>query len=65
MQTGCPPAARVVEEVRVSKEMNERNETVRDNVRETQVDVENLDSDRTRKTDNDQDKDSRKGRNII
>lgn len=57
--------ARVVEEVRVSKEMNERNETVRDNVRETQVDVENLDSDRTRKTDNDQDKDSRKGRNII
>ena len=32
--------ARVVEEIRVSKEVNERNETIRDTVRETQVDVE-------------------------
>src|SRR5687767_15417459 len=55
--------ARVVEEVRVSKEVNERNETVRDNVRETKIDVENLDTDRNRTTDND-DEDSRNSRNI-
>ncbi|MDQ2753586.1 MAG: PRC and DUF2382 domain-containing protein [Bacteroidota bacterium] len=34
--------ARVVEEVIISKEVNERNETVRDTVRKTEVDVENI-----------------------
>lgn len=34
--------ARVVEEVRVTKETTERTETVRDNVRRTDVDVENI-----------------------
>jgi stress response protein YsnF len=32
--------ARVVEEVRVSKDVNERDETIRDTVRETQVDID-------------------------
>ncbi|MEI6945660.1 YsnF/AvaK domain-containing protein [Paraflavisolibacter sp. H34] len=35
--------ARVVEEVRLSKEVNEREETIRDTVRNTEIDVENLD----------------------
>jgi len=39
--------ARVVEEVRLSKEVNERKETVRETARDTQVDVENIDSDDT------------------
>ena len=34
--------ARIVEEVSLGKEMNERNETVRDTVRKTEVDVENI-----------------------
>jgi stress response protein YsnF len=34
--------ARVVEEIRVSKDVEEREETVRDTVRSTDVDVENL-----------------------
>lgn len=34
--------ARVVEEVRLNKEVNERDETVKDTVRKTDVDVENL-----------------------
>jgi stress response protein YsnF len=39
--------ARVVEEIRVSKDVEERQETVRDNVRSTEVDIENLgDTDR-------------------
>ena len=41
--------ARVVEEVRLNKEVTERDETVRDTVRKTDVDVEKL-SDETRKT---------------
>ena len=57
--------ARVVEEVRVSKEVNERDETIRDSVRETKVDVENLDTDRNRNTGTDSDDDSRNSRNII
>lgn len=36
--------ARVVEEVRISKEASERNETIRDTVRNTEIDIENLDS---------------------
>jgi stress response protein YsnF len=39
--------ARVVEEIRVSKDVEERQETVRDSVRSTEVDIENLsDADR-------------------
>lgn len=39
--------ARVVEEIRISKDVNEREETIRDTVRNTEVDVENLsDNDR-------------------
>jgi len=34
--------ARVVEEVSLGKEVNERNETIRDTVRKTEVDVEDL-----------------------
>jgi len=37
--------ARVVEEVSVSKNVEERKETIQDTVRKTEVDVENLDSD--------------------
>jgi len=45
--------ARVVEEIRVSKDVNEREETVRDTVRRTEVDVDNLDqSTKTRGTGN-------------
>ena len=39
--------ARVVEEVRLSKEVNERKETIRETARDTQVDVENIDRDDT------------------
>ncbi len=35
----------VVEEIRINKEVSERNETVRDTVRKTEVDIENLDAD--------------------
>ncbi|MBA3647661.1 MAG: YsnF/AvaK domain-containing protein [Chitinophagales bacterium] len=34
--------ARVVEEIKIGKEMNERDETIRETVRKTEVDVENL-----------------------
>lgn len=40
--------ARVVEEVRVSKEANQRKETVKDTVRRTEVEVENLNEGSTR-----------------
>jgi stress response protein YsnF len=40
--------ARVVEEVRVTKDVNERDETIRDTVRNTDVDVEKLNRDETR-----------------
>jgi stress response protein YsnF len=39
--------ARVVEEVTLNKEVNEREETVRDTVRNTEVDVEKTDGDKT------------------
>jgi len=43
--------ARVVEEVRISKEVSERDETIRDTVRSTEVDVDRLDrTDRTDRT---------------
>jgi stress response protein YsnF len=39
--------ARVVEEIRITKDVEERQETIRDNVRSTEVDIENLgDTDR-------------------
>lgn len=37
--------ARVVEEIKISKDVDERTETVRDTVRNTEVDIDNLDSD--------------------
>lgn len=40
--------ARVVEEINVGKEVNERAETVRDTVRHTEVEVEDLTADKTR-----------------
>lgn len=40
--------ARVVEEVRVTKDVNERDETIRDTVRNTDVDVEKLNRNETR-----------------
>jgi stress response protein YsnF len=40
--------ARVVEEIRLSKEVNERNETVRDTVRNTEIDVDRLDQNERR-----------------
>lgn len=41
--------ARVVEEVKLKKEVNERKETVRDSVRHTEVEAEKLKADRKRK----------------
>lgn len=50
--------ARVVEEVRVTKDVNERDETIRDTVRNTDVDIENVNRNETR-TDRDmRDRDS-------
>ena len=43
--------ARVVEEVTLNKETNERNETVRDTVRKTEVDVEDIAGDTTTSAD--------------
>ncbi len=43
--------ARVVEEISLSKEVTERDETIRDTVRDTEVDIEKLDS--TKRRDND------------
>ena len=43
--------ARVVEEIRVSKDVDEREETIRDSVRHTEVDVDDIDRGRnTRNT---------------
>ncbi len=42
--------ARVVEEVRVTKDVNERDETIHDTVRNTEVDVENLEGKSTTNT---------------
>ncbi|HYH15660.1 MAG TPA: YsnF/AvaK domain-containing protein [Flavisolibacter sp.] len=60
--------ARVVEEVRVSKEATERNETIRDTVRNTDVDVNNLNSGTTGRsgtdTDSDLDDISRRNRGL-
>ncbi len=39
--------ARVVEEISLGKEVNEREETIRDTVRHTEVDIENLDKNNT------------------
>ena len=45
--------ARVVEEVKLNKEVTERNETIRDTVRETKVDVDKLDKNDRSSTDTD------------
>jgi uncharacterized protein (TIGR02271 family) len=50
--------ARVVEEVKISKDVNERNETIRDTVRKTDIDIDKTDqNDRTNRTDYRDDKD--------
>lgn len=56
--------ARVVEEVRVSKEVDERDETITGTVRNTEVDVENLDKG-TRRSDSDIDDDTRGSRGTL
>jgi stress response protein YsnF len=56
--------ARVVEEVRVSKDVNERDETISGTVRNTEVDVENLDKG-TRRSDSDIDDDTRSSRGTL
>jgi stress response protein YsnF len=45
--------ARVVEEVRISKDVNERNETIRDTVRRTDIDIDKTGSDDRTSTDRD------------
>lgn len=45
--------ARIVEEVSLGKETNERNETIRDTVRKTEVNVENIEGSNKRTTDSD------------
>ena len=49
--------ARVVEEVRLSKESTERDETIRDTVRNTEIDVDKLDSGTTGRSGTDTDTD--------
>lgn len=48
--------ARVVEEVRVSKEVTERDQTIRDTVRHTEVDVDKLDPNQRRDSSNTNDR---------
>ncbi|HVF80512.1 MAG TPA: YsnF/AvaK domain-containing protein [Flavisolibacter sp.] len=43
--------ARVVEEVKISKDVTERNETIRDTVRNTEVDIDRLDENTTSRED--------------
>ena len=38
--------ARVIEEISLDKKVNERKETIRDTVRKTEVDVEEIDADK-------------------
>lgn len=44
--------ARVVEEINVGKEVHERNETIKDTVRKTEVDIENLEGNKKASPDN-------------
>jgi len=46
--------ARVVEEVRISKDVSEREETIRDSVRSTDVDVDRIDENRSSDTNSDE-----------
>lgn len=48
--------ARVVEEIKLNKEVEERDETIRDTVRETEVDIDKLDKNNRRSTDTDADR---------
>ena len=54
--------SRVVEEVSLNKEVEERDETIRDTVRNTEVDIENIDRDRTKDRDISLDRDNTKDR---
>lgn len=55
--------ARVVEEVKLSKDVEEHNETIRDTVRNTEIDVDKLDrTDRTDRTDYREDRDNKDAR---
>ncbi len=57
--------ARVVEEIKISKDVTERNETVRDTVRNTEVDVDRLKGDNNRSDwDNRTDRDDSSNRNM-
>jgi len=47
--------ARVVEEIRVNKDVTERDETIRDTVRDTEVDIDKLDKKKRRNKDTDTD----------
>jgi stress response protein YsnF len=49
--------ARVVEEVRLNKDVKEKDETIRDTIRNTDVDVDRLSGDTTRRNDTDSDAD--------
>jgi len=51
--------ARVVEEIRISKDVDERNETIHDTVRNTQVDIDNIDSNDSRSRDSRRNEDRR------
>jgi stress response protein YsnF len=41
--------ARVIEEISLNKEVTERDETIRDSVRNTEVDIDRDDTDQTRR----------------
>jgi stress response protein YsnF len=47
--------ARVVEEISLNKEVTERDETIRDTVRDTEVDIDKLDNTSRRNTNLDSD----------
>jgi len=55
--------SRVVEEVSLNKEVEEREETIRDTVRNTEVDIENINRDRNRESDSSVDSDINRKRN--
>jgi stress response protein YsnF len=57
--------ARVVEEVTISKDVTERTETVRDTVRNTEVDIDKLDGDNSLGRGNDTDQDFDRNRNNL
>jgi len=56
--------SRVVEEVSLNKEVQEREETIRDTVRNTEVDIENINRDQNRDSDISLDNDVNRKRNV-